>query len=255
MSSNAWQSRCFWHGASFDCARLLHGRACPRDSEGPGICTQFVAKLANFETDCRGINKMETYDWDQFWDFAARSRLFLRILYFVHFKQYKRLVKETQLSAPRILELGAGTGVIPQRLLMMLGGSAVLVDNNLTAHSLFTQFRVKGLNVEYRIEDMFSLDFHEEFDLVCSDGLLEHFEDKERVLAIHVKAAKPNGFIILFVPHDTAPMRFLNKRGPNCGREELFSMKELVSLCEANGLTVAKRVSYFFEIGVLCRKA
>jgi len=197
---------------------------------------------------------MREYDWDGFWDFAARSKLFLRLLYGVHFKQYRKLLKGIPLSAPRILELGAGTGVIPQKLLSRFGGSAVLVDNNSKAFSLFQEFRVEGLAVNYIREDVFTLDMCDEFDLVCSDGLLEHFDDadREKLIAIHRRAVKPNGFVVLFVPNDTSTMRFLNRRAPDFGREGVFSLSNLEALCRANGLTVIARVSYFFEVGVLC---
>lgn len=206
------------------------------------------------ETDNSKIIENEHYDWDAFWDFAARSKLFLKILYFVHFKKYKKLLKGIQLRNPRLLELGAGTGVIPQKLILLYGGSAVLVDNNLKAYDLFQQFRLEKLDVKYLVEDIFNLQFQDKFDIVCSDGLLEHFFDKKRVLELHKKAVKPNGYIIIFVPHDSIIFRQLNKGGPKCGSEELFKMDDLISVCKINGLKVINTVAYFFEIGVLCKK-
>lgn len=195
------------------------------------------------------------YDWDAFWGVVGSKPLLLKLIYSIHYRQYLRLLQGVELESPRILELGAGIGVIPQRLVAKFGGSAVLVDDNDKAFALFEKWRTPGLNVCYKKADIFALDYHKEFDLVCSDGLLEHFPDKRRLLEIHRQAMRDDGYAVVWVPANSWLFRLIDRVGPNFGYEEHRPIDDLVDLCCDCGLEVVNQVAYFFEVGVLCRKA
>ena len=195
------------------------------------------------------------YDWDAFWDVVGSKSAVLKLLYSVHYRQYLRLLRNVELASPRILELGAGIGVIPQRLIAEYGGSAVLVDNNERAYALFEKWRTPASNVRYEKADIFDLDYEREFDLVCSDGLLEHFPDKRRLLEIHRRAMRDDGYAIVWMPADSWLFRLIDSAGPSFGYEEHWSIDELIDLCRTCGLEIVEQVAYFFEVGVLCRRA
>ncbi|MBN2120513.1 MAG: class I SAM-dependent methyltransferase [Candidatus Omnitrophica bacterium] len=49
--------------------------------------------------------------------------------------------------------------------------------------------------------DIFSYEFEKEYDLVFSQGLVEHFKDPTAVLLKHKELAKPGGWIFIAVPN------------------------------------------------------
>lgn len=103
-----------------------------------------------------------------------------------------------------ILELGAGSGYTTMWLLNFYKGKGVLVDNNETSYQFFLKKKQSVFpNIQYIKEDIFRLESDCMYDIVCSFGLIEHFEDKKEIIDIHKKFLKPDGYIILIVPTDT----------------------------------------------------
>lgn len=194
------------------------------------------------------------FDWDTFWDFTGKHKLFNRLLYAAHFRHYRRLLEGVLPPEPEILELGAGSGVIPRRIVKEWGGRATLVDSNEKARELFLAGAAPGEKIEYILGDVLDLNLPTAFDLVYSDGLIEHFPDKERVMAAHTRALKPSGHIVLFVPCNSFVFRTVTRFGPDMGYEERYTLPALVRLCQEYGLEVLRTTSYFFEVGVLCRR-
>lgn len=197
--------------------------------------------------------QIKDQNWDVFWKVVSSKPLLLKFLYYSHFKKYKALLSKIPLAKPKILELGAGTGVLAQRLLELFGGEAILVDNNTKAFELFQKFKKDDLKVAYLQEDIFNLKTQNKFDLVFSDGLVEHFEDKKAILDLHKKHLKKEGSLFFFVPHASKIFSFLNKIGPQACASKVFTKQDLLDLCQENGLEVINSVASFFEIGVLCR--
>jgi 2-polyprenyl-3-methyl-5-hydroxy-6-metoxy-1,4-benzoquinol methylase len=50
-------------------------------------------------------------------------------------------------------------------------------------------------------KDFFQWDPVERFDIVCSFGFIEHFEDMEKVIAAHARLLKPGGLLIVTMPN------------------------------------------------------
>jgi SAM-dependent methyltransferase len=198
--------------------------------------------------------RAEGFDWDTFWRFTGGHKTFTRALYAVHFRHYRRLLQGVLPRDPRILELGAGSGVIPRLIVKRWGGTVTLVDSNRSARDLFLAARVPGEPLEYVLGDVLELPFPPVFDLVYSDGLIEHFPQKERLMAAHLRALKPSGHLVLFVPNNSFLFRTMTRFGPDMGYEERYSLSALVRLCGEYGLRVLRRTEYPFEVGVLCQR-
>jgi SAM-dependent methyltransferase len=194
------------------------------------------------------------FDWDTFWEFTGKHKFFNRLLYAAHFRHYRRLLEGVLPPEPEILELGAGSGVIPRRIVKEWGGRATLVDSNEKARKLFLAGAAPDEKIEYILGDVLDLNLPTAFDLVYSDGLIEHFPEKERVMAAHTRALKPSGHIVLFVPCNSFVFRTVTRFGPDMGYEERYTLPALVRLCREHGLEVLRTTSYFFEVGVLCRR-
>jgi len=193
------------------------------------------------------------FDWNKFWAFTGKQELFNSVLYRFHYRQYRKLLRGLSLKDISYLELGAGTGIIAQRLIRKTGGQCVLVDNNELAYQLFMAKKKKDVDVEYLRTNIFDLNLDRKFDVVCSDGLIEHFPEKMNVIELHRRFLKPDGYIIIFVPKDTWFIRFLQSHGPTFGYEEWYSLANLIAVCEAHDLKVINSVDYFFEVGALCQ--
>lgn len=198
--------------------------------------------------------RSDGFDWDLFWQFTSRQKLANKLLYAYHFRHYCKLLNGLLPPQPYFLELGAGSGVLPRKIIKKWGGSAVLVDSNDYAHQIFKSKQVVSEPIEYVISDVRELSLPSKFDLVFSDGLIEHFPDKNAVMEAHLKAMKDDGWLMIFVPHDSFLFRNLTKMGPDMGYEERYSLSALKRLCENYGLEVIRETKYFFEVGVLCRK-
>jgi SAM-dependent methyltransferase len=194
------------------------------------------------------------FDWDLFWQFTSRHEKFNRLLYSYHFRHYRRLLENALPHSPSILELGAGTGALARRIIARWGGRATLIDSNEHAFRLFQRGSQAGEPIEYVRADVLSLKFSAVFDLVYSDGLIEHFPDKTRIMNAHLGAVKESGLIMFFVPNNSVVFKTVTRFGPDMGYEERYRLKALVELCEHFGLEVLRQTQYFFEVGVLCRK-
>lgn len=194
------------------------------------------------------------FDWNLFWRFTGRQQKFNQLLYAYHFRHYTRLLKGMLPPAPMILELGAGTGTLARRVLDRWGGRAILVDSNAHAVGLFRRGCKAGEPIEYVQADVLSLQTAPVFDLVYSDGLIEHFPEKCEIMRAHLSAVKESGLVMLFVPNNSFLFKTLTRFGPDMGYEERYTLKALVALCQSFGLEVLRQTQYFFEVGVLCRK-
>lgn len=194
------------------------------------------------------------FDWDTFWQFTSRQQTFNKLLYAYHFRHYVRLLDHMLPSSPMILELGAGTGTLARRILGKWGGRAVLVDSNEHAVRLFRLGCKAGESVEYVQADVLSLNPEPVFDLVYSDGLIEHFPEKNEIMEAHLRAVKESGLVMFFVPNNSFLFKTLTRFGPDMGYEERYTLQALIALCRSYGLEVLRQTQYFFEVGVLCRK-
>lgn len=173
----------------------------------------------------------------------------------------RKLLKDVKLPvSPSVLELGAGTGFLTRMLLTLYGGTGLLVDNCMTPFEAYEKIKSPGdLSIQYRVEDFFRLDFSERFDVVCSFGVIEHFENKNEVLAVHKKFVKENGILILIVPMDSLLTRIYYEVHPeiNLGYRELLTKKLAFEQLQQVGLTPLKveiSQGYVYDfMAILCQ--
>ncbi|MCE3199507.1 SAM-dependent methyltransferase [Paenibacillus sonchi] len=173
----------------------------------------------------------------------------------------RKLLKGIQVQPqPRILELGAGTGFLTRLLLTMYGGSGVLVDNCRTSFDAYKRIKEKNEDrITYQLEDLFALKVTEPFDMVCSFGLIEHFQEKQEILSIHKEHCRPGGHMILIVPMDSFLTRAYYEVHPeiNLGYRELLTKKTALEQIQTSGLQpVRAEVSqgYVYDfLTVLCK--
>jgi hypothetical protein len=135
----------------------------------------------------------------------------------------RALFEGLDLHKPEILFLGAADGYEAMQLMAMYpGGHAVLVDyddycrthrfgefpasypflgSDLSSGAPHIWYR-EQMNIDFEVIDIRDLRYGKEFDVVMSIGLLEHFPDQYKPLALemHRRFLKPGGIAIMTTP-------------------------------------------------------
>ena len=208
------------------------------------------------------------------WDSYARrndpSRLLVRLLFHdVLYRSCANLLRVAVFSEPiSILELGCGPGYIARRITERVPTrKLVVVDSNPTMIELSKRV-LRGLDcdVEFLEADFFQMDVSEEFDLVYSNGVVEHFDTatRARLLGIHADHVGHGGYCIIHVPTPTLFYRLFRalSRQMGCWEHEdetPLSLEQLLREVTQTGLEVLK-VNYFWryylsEVGVIARQS
>jgi SAM-dependent methyltransferase len=161
------------------------------------------------------------------------------------------LVKNIKIKNPEVLEIGAGTGLLAQKILEKYNGFAILVDNNLNAYQMFKKFYNRKLKIAYVIGDLFHLSFKKEFDVVISDGLIEHFKDIKKVMLIHEKFTRNGGYVIIVFPHNSLVNKIIWLINP---WGEFLSEKKLIDILPSTNLKLIRKIRTFHRVGMLLVK-
>lgn len=176
-------------------------------------------------------------------------------------RAYRSLLKCTDLKNPEILEIGSGSGVNSLLLSRILAAKqVVLVDSNDVSLGISKEvFQNSGVNVKFLSADALKVDPGQEFDIVHSEGLIEHFYGQERVSVFrkHVDFCKRNGFVIIFVPckslRYTLFMKACQLMGKWIYEEQEFSKEELCKLCGQFDLRILKWTWLVHQIGFVAK--
>jgi len=141
-------------------------------------------------------------EWQSIWVRHGRMTKIVdmgRSIYNWFFRRYlqKFISKDT-----RFLEVGCGTatltlslaGEIKELVGVDIAESAIELSNK---HNVIMGVK----NSKFELSDCLNLPYQDEFDVVWSQGLMEHFERPEEVAIQHYKAVKPGGIALISVPY------------------------------------------------------
>lgn len=109
----------------------------------------------------------------------------------------------------KVIEIGSAPGETLVHLHRTLG--YIPFGNEYTASGAEVNrqtFTANGIDAANVIEaDFFNNDFQkkysEKFDIVCSFGFLEHFENPQEVIDLHINLLKPGGYVMVTIPNFT----------------------------------------------------
>ncbi|MCX6814388.1 MAG: class I SAM-dependent methyltransferase [Candidatus Aenigmarchaeota archaeon] len=161
---------------------------------------------------------------------------------------YKTLFGNYDFRNKRVLEIGCGTG-INSVLMAKAGAHVTLLDSSREALSIAKKLLDKfSLDGELVCENAFRHMFRDEFDLVHSEGVIEHFtgEYRQEIVDAHSVAAKAGGMVLIIAPNMKCPPyrigKFLAEKTGTWiyGNEYPYSKKELVFRMEKSGLSIQK---------------
>ncbi len=163
-------------------------------------------------------------------------------------KFYELLLDGYDFKGKRVLEFGCGTG-INSVFMAAMGARVTFLDNSREALKLVKR-NLDGFSLDGDLVygDVFDSGFESEFDVVHSEGLIEHFIGKQRqkILDIHAEAAKKHGKIVIIVPNLKSPGyrigKFLAEKTNTWiyGNEYPYSESELKKRMELAGLKLKK---------------
>jgi SAM-dependent methyltransferase len=200
-------------------------------------------------------------DWDEY---HRRVRVSQRFLWTV-WRAYADLLRGFSFSNPiKIIELGCGTGYHTLQMTKLYPVSKVtLVDFNASVIE-DTERRFAGLDCEkeFLLSDLFKLELDEKYDIVHSQGLLEHYTPEERreLIQLHCDLLAPDGIALILVPTPSLAYRlwrgFLERLHlwiyPD---ETAISRAEFTRELESSGLEILKiKGCHLMEVGAVCRR-
>ncbi|MBW2999295.1 class I SAM-dependent methyltransferase, partial [Candidatus Woesearchaeota archaeon] len=143
-----------------------------------------------------------------------------------------------------VLELGCGSGLEIMAPFAAKGYKVTGVDMNKKmldfAKSNFEALRLKG---DFLLSDMFKFNPGKKFDLVISQGVIEHFskEDMVKALSVHKKLSKK--FVVFTVP---TKYQIKHEEGRKVKAPDWIPLDfgDLFELAEKAGLTPISKIAY-----------
>jgi SAM-dependent methyltransferase len=139
--------------------------------------------------------------WDHAWTPPPRMRLPSGLL--VGTRNIQKLLKFHISPGMQVLEIGCAPGKILAWVAKILRAEVSGVDFSARGiDNAGRLFRHLGISGKLRCEDVFKTSFAEgTFDCVFSCGMIEHFNDPQNLVEIHVKFLKPGGKALILIPN------------------------------------------------------
>jgi SAM-dependent methyltransferase len=158
----------------------------------------------------------------------------------VDFEMVRLLARAGGSRACRALELGGGGSRILPYLGRNFGFRVFGSDFSWRGCLLLkANLSLQGINGGVVCEDLFHSSLaSESFDLVYSQGLIEHFDDTAAVVAEHLRLIKPGGKLVLVVPNlEGVQGRVFAKLAPPLWQvHRVFSPRDLAETLSRSGL-------------------
>lgn len=192
------------------------------------------------------LDKSREPDWTWYW--GVTSPLISKSHSWYTSKICLRLFRDLDIKT--CLELGGGLGLTAKIIAQKLNLDLTLVDNNPKGYELFKRYSNYG---RFILEDFFRFRPKQEFDLVYSIGVIEHYSDREErieVLKIHRRLSQK--YVGVLVPKNSWLVRNFAHLNPKHGYEKLYSKEELEGEVRAANLKPLRFEEDIHLIGFLC---
>ena len=149
----------------------------------------------SFDTNWR--NRKETH-YNHFTLGAPINQV--QLAFRCHFEVFSEILEKHPTSGQKLLETGCGRGTL-SNYFAVGGWEVVLLDyNQIVLDVAKSVFETQDLKVKYQRGDVLDLKFPDaSFDVVTNIGLLEHFEDIQKVIDEQIRVLKPRGWFFSYV--------------------------------------------------------
>ena len=200
-------------------------------------------------------------NWDRYYKRIKISQIVSPVIW----KAYADLLRGIHFQEPiKIIELGCGTAYNTLQMTKSFQVDKItLVDSNSKALDVAEKkFSRLKCEKEFLLQDLFSLDLSEKYDIAHSQGLLEHYtlKQKRRLIRLHKELLTANGVTIIIVP--TPSLAYKLWRGTQevmrlwlYPDETAIPEAEFKAELEYSGLQILKLRRYHLtELGAICRR-
>ena len=167
-------------------------------------------------------------------------------------KTKKNLIELIKKYAPnkKIIEAGSGTGVLSTYLASIgFDSLAIDIDKDILKLSKFIAQQYKSKNKpKFKLDSILDLNYHkEEFDVSFSNGVLEHFTDKEIITTLK-KQMKIAKIVIVGIP-----TKYFDDKEAMYGDERFLEIKYWREIIEKSGGKIIEEKSchYLTKIKIL----
>jgi SAM-dependent methyltransferase len=189
-----------------------------------------------------GLPSVSTIDWG--WKDTAVNRAYSE-------RALAPMLRLHSVGA-RILEVGVGCGYVLSKLTLSCGGWAVGVDDDRDAIELSGRVAASlGVRVIRVRGEGQRLPFAERsFDLVYSQGLIEHFpaDTTDEIMSEHVRVLRPGGLLAVSVPNLLNPfhtwLKWRQGKSYRFHPERSYTPWALAQLLRRHGIKVMGRDGY-----------
>lgn len=180
----------------------------------------------------------QTGSWNSFWAMgtvAEKSRLSWSK------KRIISLLEPLLQPGCTVLDAGCGSGFF-SNYFAENGAKVVAIDNSETALATCRQIcgdKVACRNVDL-LDEHLPADLHGRFDLIFSDGLLEHFSLGAQVDILNnfARMLKPEGKTVTFVPNRFSPWQLIRPFFMPGIHEMPFTLKRLIKVHKLCNLSI-----------------
>jgi ubiquinone/menaquinone biosynthesis C-methylase UbiE len=174
--------------------------------------------------------------WETYWKSAPEA--------LPHPEIIEQIQKVITVKDSAVLEIGAGTGADSIEL-AKLGAKCTILDYSAEALKVARRnARNAGVEISLIEANAEKIPLPDEsFDIVFSQGLVEHFKDPDRIVSEHFRLAKREGFILIDVPqkynlYTLKKAKHIRQGTWFAGWETQFSAKRLKRIFDERKLTI-----------------
>ena len=157
--------------------------------------------------------------WEDYYQKSKTSREHIKDVCSDYDKFWDKLVTSCARKPQSIIEIGAYPGRYIAYLGARYGLEATALDFNSDKSKIEEAFKIMNVKTHEIIQaDFLNYKSDKQYDLVISNGFIEHFENYDEVLDLHCKYLAPGGAMFIMIPNK----RFLRKwYGLLCDYENL----------------------------------
>ncbi len=134
------------------------------------------------------------FSWDKTWK-GRKSQISL-----THKVIWRKLCEYINLNKKSYLEIGAGTGVFGKLSLEAGATRVCLLDSSTNAIKMCREYIRDDPHVSFVLSDVISFKSKEKFDIVLSNGLIEHFSGKEQELIVKAHVNNSKDKVVILAP-------------------------------------------------------
>jgi SAM-dependent methyltransferase len=141
--------------------------------------------------------------WEKYYNKASTQRETIERICGEYDEIWKKWYGSANISKPQsMIEIGAYPGRYIAYLSNLFGIEVTGLDYNSDKDKIVETMKIMGVsNYHYIQADFFNHLPTQKYDLVFSNGFIEHFDDFNQVMDLHIKYLNDNGSLLMIIPN------------------------------------------------------